>query len=95
MSEVLHQDTSVTFTQLARDISNENVTAFRLRNVTIIEGHDVDMRFLKTLRGHPSLEEFSMVSVKIKEAIDHLDLELEMLLVSCPVCHSNFAHRKY
>lgn len=83
MPEINYQNTNISFQQLARDLSDDNVTVFSLKDVTI-EGNDLDMRFSRTLRGHPRLKEFSLVNVKCSDPEANINQTVEMVLVTCP-----------
>jgi hypothetical protein len=82
-----HTGTKVSFGQLANEICDENVTAIRLKDV-VIEGDDGDfngdMTFSRALRGHPYLEEFTLVNVSFADPNANLNLALSMIFVTVP-----------
>lgn len=78
-----YYNTTVSFTQLAKDLENEKVSTLHLENVTI-EGDDENMAFLKTLRGHPSLHDFTLINVSCKDPAMNLTQVISMLFVSVP-----------
>jgi Leucine-rich repeat (LRR) protein len=87
MPIIAYSSTSVSFDKLAEDISNDDVTAIRLADV-VIEGADGDyngdMKFSRAMRGHPHLEEFSLINVSFADPEADLNLALSMLFVAVP-----------
>lgn len=87
MTTIYHKDRSIDLRELTANVEIDGVKSFGLENVTI-EGSDVDLsKFNRTLRGHPGLEEFSLVNVTVSNESLHLDSIVEMLLVAVPHIH--------
>jgi hypothetical protein len=80
--KVAHSDTSCTFGALADDLSKDLVS-FSLSNVTITGNGDDLYGMWRVLRGHPTLEEFSMTNVKFEDIEADISLLISVLFVSC------------
>lgn len=80
--KVEHSNTTCTFGALADDL-NKDVTSFSLSNVTIAGDEDDMMGMWRVLRGHPTLEEFSMKDVKFEDSEVNISLLMNVLFASC------------
>jgi Ran GTPase-activating protein (RanGAP) involved in mRNA processing and transport len=83
MTIVSYSNTTKSFDELAHELNIDEVTGLYLKEVEIT-GDDADMLFAKCLRGHPSLEEFTMIGVTLKDPNASLEIAMSMLLVSTP-----------
>jgi hypothetical protein len=84
MSVIEHTSVEIKFSQLNEKILNNNISAFRLTDVKV-NGDDNDMfTFVRSLRGHPNIEEFSLNDVTCNESKVALDSLLSTVLVSLP-----------
>jgi Ran GTPase-activating protein (RanGAP) involved in mRNA processing and transport len=84
MTQIEYSKTSVSFTELAKDLDQIAMTSFTLKDVTIT-GDDMDeFGCSKALRAHATLEEVSLTNVTVVDAAASLNSFISMLLVTCP-----------
>jgi hypothetical protein len=84
MTQIEYSNTSVSFTDLAKDLNQSGVTSLTLKDVTIT-GDDMDeFGFSKAIRAHDTLEEVSLTNVTVADAEASLNNAISMLLVTCP-----------
>lgn len=76
---------SVTFATLASRVEkDDDIEVFRLKDVKIGGGESEMIRFAKSFRGHPSLEEFSLANVTVTDAAVDLEQIISIVLVTVP-----------
>jgi Leucine-rich repeat (LRR) protein len=85
MTQISHSNTTVSYKELADQISQSGVTSLTLKDVTVT-GNDMDeMRFTKSLRAHETLEQVSLTNVTVTDPEAPLDAAISMLLVTTSV----------
>eukprot|EP00522_Entomoneis_paludosa_P012391 CAMPEP_0172457754 /NCGR_PEP_ID=MMETSP1065-20121228/23992_1 /TAXON_ID=265537 /ORGANISM="Amphiprora paludosa, Strain CCMP125" /LENGTH=197 /DNA_ID=CAMNT_0013211665 /DNA_START=74 /DNA_END=667 /DNA_ORIENTATION=- len=88
MTVVELSDKTCDLKELAQLVGKNGVTALRLTNVELAGSDDDMFGFATVVRGHPTIEEFKMIDVKIADPTTSLDNTVSCLLVSASCIHT-------
>jgi Leucine-rich repeat (LRR) protein len=85
MTHVSHSSTTVSYKDLANQVSQSGVTSLTLKDV-IITGDEMDeILFTKSIRAHETMEQVSLTNVTVSDPEAPLNAAIAMLLVTTSI----------